>query len=230
MSLSITVLLSALAIVAASPTLPPRACGTVYPTLFSLLSPEPGFFHSVMQPAKADTPLRTLLDSPHVRLQHIQGTEGKSQDNFQFIDFKIPAGSNTCQLEITDHANMLYFEKTNDNNAAPPAMNTMKLIPGALYQDPSTENVTYADVMDATPPVIQYYHWGAATLQRGQSSIIGSFACPPANGNGEDGHAQFVLQFDPDQLGVGSCDWVLPQSTTDPGALGLVSGIYLTHC
>lgn len=230
---SITILLSALALVAALPTLPPRACTTLYPNaLFSLVSPPPpgGFFDSGLRQAQEDTTLRAILNSPHVRLQRLQGSENNAQDMFQFVDFKIPAGSNSCQLEIVDSARKLYFEKNDEINATPPPLNIMSITPGALCEDPSTENVTYADVMTTNPPVIQSYHWGSATLTRGGHAIINSFPCPAPNANGEDGHAQFVFQFDPDQVGGGYSDWALPQSTTAVEAITGVNGIYLTHC
>ncbi|KAE9377722.1 hypothetical protein N431DRAFT_541372 [Stipitochalara longipes BDJ] len=228
---SIVILLSVLAVAGASPTLPPRACTTIFPSNFSSLTNTPvNPFTQPLDKTNTDVTLVALLDSPHLRLQHLQGSDNASQDSLQFVDFQIPAGANTCQVSIADNANKLYFEKDSNTSAVPPTLSFISLIPGALCEDPQYENVTYDDVMHASPSVIQSSQWGTAALTRGTSEVVNSFPCPQPTSDGEDGHAQFVIEFEPDQMGEGSCYWVLPQSTSDVGVLDVINGIYLTYC
>jgi len=227
---SITIFLAALALAAASPTLPPRACTTIFPSNFSTLANgQPNTFNQAVKDPNADVSLVQILQTSHLRLQHLQGSERNATDNIQFVDFQIPAGSNTCQVSIADNANKLYFEKNGDTGT-PPTLNFISLIPGALCEDPQYENVTYDDVMHASPSVIQSSNWGTAALARGTSRVVNSFPCPQSTSDGGDGHAQFVIQFGTDQVGEGSYDWALPQSTSNTGLLDVVSGVYLTYC
>jgi hypothetical protein len=228
---SITILLSALAIAAASPTLPPRACTTIYPTdLQSLVNalPDTSFFNQAPpdiaggvggMTIQQDNTDGTVLTFPHLRVYRQPIIESSPQLNLQFVDFVVPAGSYGCELMITDQANQLYYESDGDTSAAPPALNIISLLPNSVG-DP-----TYDNIMNANPSIISSYNWGTVTLAHGGSAVINSVACPNATSDGEDGHAQYVFEFA--QAGPGYSDWVLPQLVPEAG-VQLLNGVYMT--
>jgi hypothetical protein len=78
----------------------------------------------------------------------------------------------------------------------------------------------------ANPSVIETPSWGTFTLSPGGSTVINSAACPPAS-EGEDGHAQFVVEFA--YPGGGYNDWILPQLTAIDADLQISEGFYMTY-
>jgi hypothetical protein len=213
---SFAILLSALAIATASPTLAPRACATSFPnSLYTLNSANPD--ESLYMPFSGP------FELPQLSLSHQDDAASNAQDNLQYIDFTIPPGSYGCELKITDQANQLSFDYNGDTSASPPALNVQALFPNAMLGD-----ATYNNIMNATPPVIAASQWGALTLARGAPPMaINSMPCPVAMADGEHGHAQFVLQFA--QAGAGNSTWVLPQWTEDAAGVQTCNGIYMTY-
>jgi hypothetical protein len=233
MRTSITFLLCALTIACASPTLPPRACTTVYPNnLQSLVNTLPGqtFFNQAPpfvvggvggMTIQQDNTGDTLLINPHLRISQLVAVNNP-QLNVQFVDFIVPSGAYGCQLSITDQANQLYYESNGDVNAAPPALNVISLVPNAISGDP-----TY-DVVMMNQSLVSSYNFGTVTMTRGGSKVINSFECPQATWDGQDGHLQYVFEFAPPGPG-GYSDWVLPQLVPDAAGVQPLNGVYMTY-
>jgi hypothetical protein len=228
MRLLMAILLSALAIVAASPTLPPRACSTIYPNIYSLVSSEPDepFAYNqsaalVVREVGGSEDLQAILQFPHLRIFSQPSSPSDPQGILQYLDFQVPAGSYGCQLSIIDENNQLYFNNYSNINAPPPVLNVMSLFANAICNDP-----TYNAVLKANPSVIETPSWGTFNLSSGESTVINSADCPPAS-EGEDGHAQFVLEFA--QPDGGYSDWILPQLTAIDAGLQISEGIYMTY-
>ena len=221
------ILLSALALVAASPTLPPRACSTIYPNIYSLVSSQPDepvapvtYNQSaalVVGGVGDSEDLQAILQFPHLQIYNQPSSPSDPQGIFQYLDFQVPAGSYGCQLSISDANNQLYFTNNSNTDAPDPVMNVSALFPGAICDDP-----TYNSVMNANPSVIETPGWGIFTLSPGGSAVINSAACPP-----EDGHAQFVVEFA--YPGEGYSDWILPQLTARDADLQISEGFYMTY-
>jgi predicted transglutaminase-like cysteine proteinase len=103
---SITILLSALAIVAATSALPPRTRGTSYPsTLYSLSSTQPDECNYVNIGTNS-------LNLTHLAISRQYGATPNAEVNLQFVDFLISPGSYGCQLVITDQAGQLTSKTT----------------------------------------------------------------------------------------------------------------------
>ncbi len=228
MRLSMAILLSALAFVAASPTLPRRACSTIYPNIYSLVSSQPKEPFPYNQSAalvasEVGDPedLQTILQFPHLQIYSQPSAASDPQVILQYLDFQVPAGSYGCQLSITDENNQLYFNSSSNINAPFPVLSVSSLFPSAICDDP-----TFNSVLKANPSVIETPTWGTFTLSPGGSAVINSAACPPAS-EGEDGHAQFVLEFA--YPGEGYIDWILPQLTAIDADLQISEGVYMTY-
>ena len=222
------ILLSALAFVAASPTLPPRACSTIYPNIYSLVSSQPDETFAYNQSAAlvvrgvgSSEDLQVILQSSHLQIYSQPSLSSDPQGILQYLDFQVPAGSYGCQLSIVDENNQLYFNNDSNIYAPYPALNVRSLFPSAICDDP-----TYNSVLNANPSVIETPSFGTFTLSPGESTVINSAACPPAS-EGEDGHAQFVLEFA--QPGGGYNDWILPQLTAEYSDLQIPEGVYMTY-
>lgn len=217
-------LLSTLAFVAASPTLPPRACSTLYPKFYSLVSSHPNETFTYNQSAAlvasgvgGSEDLPPIRQFPHLEIYSQPSAASDPHVILQYIDFKVPAGSYGCQLSISDANNQLYFTNNSNTDASDPVLNVSALFPGAICDDP-----TYNSVMNANPSVIETPGWGIFTLSPGGSTIINSAACP----QGEDVHAQFVVEFA--YPGEGYNDWILPQLTARDADLQISEGFYMT--
>jgi hypothetical protein len=231
MRLFMAILLSALALVAASPTLPPRACSTIYPNIYSLVSSQPDepvapvtYNQSaalVVGGVGDSEDLQAILQFPHLQIYNQPSSPSDPQGIFQYLDFQVPAGSYGCQLSIIDENSQLYSNNSSNIYAPYPALNVRSLFPNAICDDP-----TFNSVLKADPSVIQNPSWGTFTLSPGASTVINSAACPPAS-EGEDGHAQFVLEFA--QPGGGYNDWILPQLTAIDSDLQISEGVYMTY-
>jgi hypothetical protein len=237
---SITILLlSALAVVAASPTLPPRACTTIWPeSLYSLATTFPNNTYYRQAPALVVDNTGGLfvgpdpaddMNFPHptLRIYRVPDSESNTQFNLQYVEFAVPAGSNTCQLGITDEGNQLYPQDSQDASAASASLNILSLFPNSIIDSP-----TYYNVMNAAPSVISSSRWGTVKLVRGKGPwIINGFTCPPAS-DGQNGYAQFVIEFDPDQAGTGYHNLALPQQVPAGDSAGIqpLSGVFLTYC
>jgi hypothetical protein len=237
---SITILLlSALAIVAASPTLPPRACTTIWPEgLYSLLTTFPNNSYFDEAPALVvdltgglfvgpDSTDDIISPQPTLRIYREPDSENNTQFNLQYVEFAVPAGSNTCQLGIADQGNQLYSQNSQDARAAPAPLNILSLFPNSIIDSP-----TYYNVMSVAPSKISSSSWGTVTLVRGMApSIINGFTCPPAT-DGKNGYAQFVIEFDLNQAGSGYHNLALPQqvSTNDAAGMQPQSGMFMTYC
>jgi hypothetical protein len=231
MRLFMAILLSALALVAASPTLPPRACSTIYPNIYSLVSSQPdepaapvAYNQSTalaVGGVSNSEDLQAILQFPHLQIYSQPSSPSDPQGSLQYLDFQVPAGSYGCQLSIIDENNQLYFNNYSNINAPPPVLNVMSLFANAICNDP-----TYNAVLKANPSVIETPSWGTFNLSSGESTVINSADCPPAS-EGEDGHAQFVLEFA--QPDGGYSDWILPQLTAIDAGLQISEGIYMNY-
>lgn len=227
-------LLSALALVTASPVSPRQACSTIYPSsLGSIVNSQPDTFFPGPAPplpfGGGETfflpeGLITTLNSHHLIAQSQPGTGISPQVSLQVVDFFIPANVNTCQMFINDTTSQLVFEKDGITTAPAPAMNVMSLVLNA-DMGPST----YNSIFNASPSVIDSFHWNPATIAKGGYRLIGGFPCSP-NNNKQQTNATFLIEIAPDQIGPGSSDWILPQTLeSDEGFLAR-SGVYVTYC
>lgn len=221
-------ILSALAFVAASPTIPPRACSTIYPNIYSLISSQPDEPFPYTQSAAlvasgfgGSEDLPTILQFPHLQIYSQPSPASDPQGIVQYLDFQVPAGSYSCQLSITDENNQLYFNNNSNIGAPYPVLNVSSLFPSAICDDP-----TFNSVLNANPSVIETPSWGIFTLSPRGSAVVNSAACPPAS-EGEVGHAQFVVEFA--YPGEGYSDWILPQLTAIDADLQISEGFYMTY-